>query len=201
MKSDLKKLKKVLSQTPPQDLPDTGPEDLFREAVSGVTPLTQDTVSQTPSQRLRQKRHQARSTSVNRASDRQLNATFSFSDMYEATLPAEGPVRYCRQDVPTHALKRLRRGDYYPELVLDLHGLTREAAKAELAALLFTARKENIDCVSVMHGLGKGILKQALPHYLVQHPHVMAFHQAPLEYGGQGALLVLIETAEPDLHR
>ncbi|MWP27496.1 endonuclease SmrB, partial [Escherichia coli] len=29
-----------------------------------------------------------------------------------------------------------------------------------------------------------------------QHPHVMAFHQAPKEYGGDAALLVLIEVEE-----
>jgi len=84
-------------------------------------------------------------------------------------------------------------GDYSPEMTLDLHGLTREMAKAELAALIHTARKELIDCVCVMHGFGQGVLKAALPHYLVQHPHVRAFHQAPLEYGGQAALLVLID--------
>ena len=69
-------------------------------------------------------------------------------------------------------------------------------AKLELSALLHTAHKQLIDCIGVVHGIGSGVLKKALPHLLVQHPHVMAFHQAPLEYGGQGALLILVETAE-----
>ncbi|MCP4948084.1 MAG: endonuclease SmrB, partial [Aestuariibacter sp.] len=47
------------------------------------------------------------------------------------------------------------------------------------------------------HGHGTGVLKQALPHYLIQHPQVRAFHQAPLEYGGQGALLVLLTVDSP----
>ncbi|MGK3295951.1 Smr/MutS family protein, partial [Escherichia coli] len=39
-------------------------------------------------------------------------------------------------------------------------------------------------------------LKQQTPLWLAQHPHVMAFHQAPKEYGGDAALLVLIEVEE-----
>ncbi|HFX4694346.1 TPA: Smr/MutS family protein, partial [Escherichia coli] len=39
-------------------------------------------------------------------------------------------------------------------------------------------------------------LKQQTPLWLAQHPHVMAFHQAPKEYGGDAALLVLIEVDE-----
>ena len=101
-------------------------------------------------------------------------------------------MRFCQEGESTHILKQLRRGDYSPEMTLDLHGLTREMAKSELAALIHTARKESVDCVCVMHGFGQGVLKAALPHYLVQHPHVRAFHQAPQEYGGQAALLVLI---------
>ena len=47
-----------------------------------------------------------------------------------------------------------------------------------------------------MHGIGKYILKQKAPMWLAQHPDVMAFHQAPLEFGGAGALLVLIDIPE-----
>ena len=34
------------------------------------------------------------------------------------------------------------------------------------------------------------------PLWLAQHPHIMAFHQAPKEYGGDAALLILIEVEE-----
>jgi DNA-nicking Smr family endonuclease len=33
-------------------------------------------------------------------------------------------------------------------------------------------------CACVMHGHGN-ILKQQTPLWLAQHPHIMAFHQAP----------------------
>ncbi|WP_425307082.1 endonuclease SmrB, partial [Escherichia coli] len=69
-------------------------------------------------------------------------------------------------------------------------------AKQELGALIAACRREHVFCACVMHGHGKHILKQQTPLWLAQHPHVMAFHQAPKEYGGDAALLVLIEVEE-----
>lgn len=163
----------------------------FADAMQGVTPLSQDKVEPDKQVELFKKSQQVKGKHLKHS--KQLAASFDFSDMYQAALPQEGPMRFCQNGESTHILKQLRRGDYSPEMTLDLHGLTREMAKAELAALIHTARKELIDCVCVMHGFGQGVLKAALPHYLVQHPHVRAFHQAPLEYGGQAALLVLID--------
>ena len=187
----------MADQWKPED--DDNDMSLFREAVSGIKPLSQDKI-------VHKRRHvpAKRLHSATRPDSRQqklLDASFAFSDVYQASLPHQGPMRYCRENEPTHSLKRLRRGDFYPELVLDLHGLNRENVKLELSALIYTARKELIDCVAIVHGIGSGVLKNALPHYLVQHPHVKAFHQAPLEYGGQGALLVLIETVDPGLSK
>jgi len=163
----------------------------FADAMQGVTPLSQDKVEPDKQVELFKKSQQVKGKHLKHS--KQLAASFDFSDMYQAALPQEGPMRFCQEGESTHILKQLRRGDYSPEMTLDLHGLTREMAKAELAALIHTARKELIDCVCVMHGFGQGVLKAALPHYLVQHPQVRAFHQAPLEYGGQAALLVLID--------
>ncbi|EOK1865253.1 TPA: endonuclease SmrB [Escherichia coli] len=112
---------------------------------------------------------------------------------------SEVPVKRLIQeqaDVSHFEAKKLRRGDYSPELFLDLHGLTQLQAKQELGALIAACRREHVFCACVMHGHGKHILKQQTPLWLAQHPHVMAFHQAPKEYGGDAALLVLIEVDE-----
>ena len=90
----------------------------------------------------------------------------------------------------------MRRGDFSPEIILDLHGLTQQEAKNELAALINCCKKEGLYCCSVVHGVGKHILKRQVPLWLAQHPDILAFHQAPLEFGGQGALLVLVELAD-----
>lgn len=159
----------------------------FRRAVKGIKPLKQDKVVTAKVK-----------TRIAVIKDQQklkkTHASFEFSDTFEGFIQPEGALRYCRESTPSYALKQLRRGDYNPEYVLDLHGMTRTEAKQELSALLYAAKEEHIDCVCIIHGHGKGILKQALPNYLIQHPQVLAFHQAPLEYGGQGALLVLLAT-------
>ena len=119
-----------------------------------------------------------------------------FSDEFQPLLNTEGSTKYVRPDVSHFELKKLRRGDYSPELFLDLHGLTQQQAKQELGALIAACRREHVFCACVMHGHGKHILKQQTPLWLAQHPHIMAFHQAPKEYGGDAALLILIEVEE-----
>ena len=172
---------KFKSQFPPvpaqQDTEDSDDMALFRQEIKGVAPLKQDTyVPETARPEVKIRRQQK--------THRQARASFEFSDAFEGFIPPEGALRYCRQDVPGYELKQLRRGDYSPDYIHDLHGLTKAQAKHELAALLHTAWQEHVDCVCIVHGVGSGVLKQALPHYLIQHPRVMAFHQAPLEYGG-----------------
>ncbi len=58
-------------------------------------------------------------------------------------------------------------------------GFTQQQAKQELGALIAACRREHVFCACVMHGHGKHILKQQTPLWLAQHPHIMAFHQAP----------------------
>ncbi len=164
--------------------------NLFRDLMSGTKKLTQDTIVHSP---LRKK---AREVPVKRLLQEQADASHYFSDEFQPRLATEGPTRYIREDVSHFELKKIRRGDYSPELFLDLHGLTQLQAKQELGALIAACRREHIFCACVMHGHGKHVLKQQTPLWLAQHPHVMAFHQAPKEYGGDAALLVLIEVEE-----
>jgi len=163
---------------------------LFRQLMSDTRRLKQDTVLHTPL------RASGRKITEKRALSEQADNSHYFSDEFQPLLAEEGPVRYVRADVSHYELKKLRRGDYTPEIFLDLHGLTQQQAKQELGALLAACRREHLFCASVMHGHGKHILKQQTPLWLAQHPYVMAFHQAPRLFGGDAALLVLIETEE-----
>lgn len=167
------------------------PEDsaLFRQSIQGTRQLSQDTIFQRP---FRQRSiHIAEKQYLQEQSD----ACHYFSDQFQPLLATDGPVRYLRQDVSTFELKKLRRGDYIPGLFLDLHGLTQQQAKQELGALISVCRREHISCACVMHGHGKQILKKQTPLWLAQHPHVLAFHQASKSWGGDAALLVLLESA------
>ena len=168
----------------------TDDEALFKEAIGKVKPIKVDTI------------HFAKKSGNSKTSyfdkknvkdQHKAFAQFYFSDEFEPNLNKQGPMKYVRDDVDSFEAKNLRRGFYSPDLILDLHGLDQHQAKKELAALLYACQKEHAQCICIIHGLGSRVLKNKVPHWLVQHPDVMAFHQAPLAWGGNGALLALIE--------
>jgi len=158
----------------------------FKDAIGKVKPMVQDKIAK---QNIKTKPKAA----IDKNKHVKIHAQFHFSDEFEPNLHSNGPMKYVRDDVDSFEAKNLRRGHYAPDLILDLHGLDQQQAKLEIAALLYACQKEHAQCVCIVHGLGSRILKNKVPHWLVQHPDVMAFHQAPLEWGGNGALLALIE--------
>ncbi|MBF8999503.1 MULTISPECIES: endonuclease SmrB [Vibrio] len=162
---------------------------LFKDAVKGVKKLRQDTIIQPPKRNIKQKEIRR---SVREASDND----FYFSDEFVPLLSDDGPTRYSRSDISKYELKKLRRGVYVPDVFLDMHGMTQQEAKRELGAMVAYCIRNSVHCACVQHGIGKHILKQKVPLWLAQHPEVLAFHQAPLEFGGNGALLVLLSIPE-----
>ncbi|MFT6902306.1 MAG: DNA-nicking Smr family endonuclease [Colwellia sp.] len=164
--------------------------DLFKQAIGKVKPIVQDKIAPIK-KHVQSKSLQRAKTKVN--AKKKQHAEFYFSDEFEPNLNQQGPMKYVREDVDSFEAKNLRRGQYAPDLILDLHGLDQKTAKLEIAALMYACKKEHAKCVCIVHGLGSKVLKNKVPHWLVQHPDVMAFHQAPLEWGGNGALLVLVE--------
>lgn len=162
---------------------------LFRSELGGATKLKQDTVQfkksikQTPSKSLAQK-------------NKQLEAEFYFSDDFVPNIDTHGTINYVKEGHDRFLAKQLRRGDYYPDLILDMHGMNKETAKLELASLISACKKRHVKCACIVTGIGERILKHKVPHYLVQHPDVIAMHQAPLEFGGKGAILILLDIAQ-----
>lgn len=162
---------------------------LFREAIKGTKKIKQDTF--VPKAAPRKKVNEIRELKE------KADTLFYFSDEYEPLLTEENDkVKYRREDVDPYILKQLRRGDFHPELFLDLHGLTKEMAKKELASLILACEREGIYCASIMTGYGTRALKYQIPRWLVQHPKVIALHQAPREWGGDAAILILVEQPE-----
>ncbi|MDE4017382.1 endonuclease SmrB [Glaesserella parasuis] len=162
---------------------------LFREAIKGTKKIKQDTF--VPKVEPRKKINEIRELKP------PADTLFYFSDEYEPLLTEENDkVKYRREDVDPYILKQLRRGDFHPELFLDLHGLTKENAKKELASLILACEREGIYCASIMTGYGTRALKYQIPRWLVQHPKVIALHQAPRKWGGNSAILILIEQPE-----
>lgn len=179
------------------------PETSFAELHADITPLTQDKIQPTSpnqpeqtsqiSKHIKQRKQKNQLTSTTK----QRHAEFMFSDGFEAHFPEDSALMWHQGDKRNAALmKRVRRGDFTPEYQLDCHGMTKANAKEELAALLVQAVKQDIACVSIMHGHGSGVLKRALPNYIMQYPHVVGFCQAPKQWGGQAGILVLLNVPQ-----
>ncbi|MDU0355453.1 endonuclease SmrB [Paraglaciecola aquimarina] len=166
--------------------------NLFKNEFKDIAPLKQDKI---PPQRFSSKQNwNPKQKNLRELVDfKQASAAFQFSDGFEGHFEIDAPLKYVRDSAHSHEIKRLRRGDYPPDLILDLHGYTKDDAKLEIAALIQAAQKQHIYCVQIMHGKGTYALKSAIPNWLIQHPSIIGFHQAPKEWGGQSALLVLIE--------
>ena len=98
-------------------------------------------------------------------------------------------------------MRELRRGEIEPDAEIDLHGMTRAAARAELAAALRDAIAAGHRCVLVVHGRGMRsdtgpVLRDALPAWLAETPHgasVLAFAAGEQQRGG--ATYVLLRRA------
>lgn len=108
-------------------------------------------------------------------------------------LDAAGPV-----DLDRRSWIRLRRGLYPLDARLDLHGLTQAEAHARLGAFLATAQARGNRCVLVITGRGVrhgGTLRAMTPRWLDESPNrprVLAFAQAQIQHGGEGALYILL---------
>jgi DNA-nicking Smr family endonuclease len=166
--------------------------DLFKNEFKDLAPIKQDKI---PPQRfsIKQNSGLTQKNKIDLTKIKQAVASFEFSDGFEGHFDIDQPLKYVKHGTDSHEIKRLRRGDYPPDLILDLHGVKKEEAKHEIAALIHVAQKKHVYCVSIMHGKGTYVLKKSIPNWLIQHPAVMGFHQAPKEWGGHAALLVLID--------
>ncbi|OCG00365.1 endonuclease SmrB [Gilliamella sp. wkB112] len=160
--------------------------NLFKNSIGNTKKLKQDTVIHKPIKRTPQ------SIAIQKQQHEKINTEFYFSDDYHPLLQ-EDPIRYSREDADPNEIKKLRRGFYDPEFFLDLHGLTLAEAKKEISALIAACLQERAHCACIMYGHGKNILKKQTPMWLAQHPQIICFHQAPKEFGGSAALLVLFD--------
>lgn len=125
------------------------------------------------------------------------DAPFDLSDTDEFI---EGRV----QGLDPGVVKKLRRGEFAVQGHIDLHGMTREEAKAAVDGFLRASRQAGKRCVLVVHGRGLHsrdqlpILKDALRTWLATARfarHVLAFATARPVDGGGGAIYVLLRRA------
>lgn len=104
-------------------------------------------------------------------------------------------------DLDAGVVRKLKRGEFAVQAHLDLHGLLKDEAKAELEAFLTKSRASGRRCVLVVHGRGLHskdqvpVLKEALKRWMATArfaQHVLAFATARPHDGGAGAVYVLL---------
>jgi DNA-nicking Smr family endonuclease len=117
----------------------------------------------------------------------------------ESLLLTDDGLSFRRPGLNADVVTRLRRGQWSIQAQIDLHGLRRDEARDQLAALQRLTHKGGQRCVRVVHGKGLGspgrepVLKAKAQRWLAQCREVIAFTQATGPQGGAGALVVLLE--------
>jgi len=117
----------------------------------------------------------------------------------ESLLLTDDGLSFRRPGIGPDVVTRLRRGQWTIQQQIDLHGLTREEARAALAGFVRDAHRRGQRCVRVVHGKGHGspgrqpVLKAKVQRWLAQCAEVIAFAQASGPQGGAGALIVLLD--------
>jgi DNA mismatch repair protein MutS2 len=76
---------------------------------------------------------------------------------------------------------------------LKIIGLTADDAVDRVDKFLDQAFLAGIENIRIIHGHGKGILRNAIAKFLKDHPQVDRFQLAPPEQGGAGATLVTLK--------
>jgi DNA-nicking Smr family endonuclease len=182
----------------PSDSERMGAADLFRHAVRGAAPIPEKN-------RVEPERPQPRPEPIKRSEDEAsaLRETMEAPISLEDRLEMGDEAVFLRPGMPRRALLDLRRGRWTLQGELDLHGLTREDARAALSRFLTSSLQRGVRCVRVIHGKGLGspggvsILKQLSRGWLAQREEILAFCQAGPTQGASGALLVLLRGAAP----
>lgn len=78
------------------------------------------------------------------------------------------------------------------QIKLDLHGQRAEEAIDNLDSFISSALIAGYDELIIYHGIGSGKLSKVVKDYLIEHPKVVSFDDAPPALGGFGAKIVRI---------
>jgi len=206
-KADLKILKKQLIENQKaaklaekeariQQVNDNHDQDFFREAMSGVSPLSSDRA-------YHEDNHSVAKPSAKKLQHYEEDALEihdPLSDELDVDkVEPEGTLSFCQSGIQKSVFRKLRSGQYRISDELDLHGTTIKQAKQILMYYLQETPQFESCCVRIIHGKGhrsgnkKPVLKTQVNHWLTEHERVLAFHSAKAKDGGTGAVYVLLK--------
>jgi DNA-nicking Smr family endonuclease len=95
------------------------------------------------------------------------------------------------------AKKTAKKREYY-DAKIDLHGFFEEDAIRALLAFIRKERSRGSRVLLVIHGKGRGTLKDAVLCVADTHADVLDFCAAPGRLGGEGALILRLGKSKKD---
>lgn len=171
-------------------------EDLFRAemAADRVTPIAQRPRAQLDKPR-------PRPIPVKRMEDDAAIPGELLNDTsgWDADIENGDLITFLRPGLPSEVMRKLKRGQWITQASLDLHGITVDAARSELARFLAQARHAGMRCVRIVHGKGyrspggTPVLRNKVRLSLSLRNEVLAFCDAQPADGGAGAVVVLLK--------
>ncbi len=192
--------KKAPAPPPPKVAPPVKDENLFEDEMAGVAPLAPDPrgrVGAPEASPMPRPSKVARDEAEAYASLADLvdgGGSFDISDGDEF-------IEGIAPGLDRRILKRLKKGDYALQGHVDLHGMTKEEARAAVDQFITESRAGGKRCVLIIHGRGHNskdqipILKERVKTWLERGRlarSVLAFCTARPCDGGAGAVYVLL---------
>jgi DNA-nicking Smr family endonuclease len=160
---------------------------LFRSAMGGAKPLSNDEKIQATPKPTMVKVARPEKTIKNKAHD------FEDNDYLEAC-NAESYLLYQDPSINHKIIRKLRQGQYNAEATLDLHGCTVQEAAQLTSNFLNGCSEQSIRSALVIHGKGKNArIKTQLASWLNGHHQILAYCTAQPKHGGTGALYLLLK--------
>ena len=113
------------------------------------------------------------------------------------SVQGEAFISYKHASISDKILRKLRKGQYNVEAILDLHGMSVERAKSAVSQFIQSCQQSDIRVLLIIHGKGhhsrEPVLKNKLNAWLRNLDVVLAFCSAAISHGSRGAVYVLLK--------
>lgn len=182
---------------------ETDPHRLFLQAVGTITPLANNNRAEVPRPRPIPKPRPRPKAEPREPAETAPTAPArrpGLSDHALASLQERDDGSFLRPGLASRTLADLRKGRWGVQGELDLHGYNRDEAREVLARFLASSLRQGRRGLRIIHGKGlgspggDGVLKHLSRAWLAQREEILAFCPAPERDGGDGALLVLLQS-------
>lgn len=171
--------------------------EIFHAAMSGTAPLKQK------KNRIPRVSSPPRKPSIKKFHPSFEEDNFNFDESLDLPfLKGEELMSFKQSGIANKILRKLSKGQYNVDAILDLHGKTIEEARIAVESFLKRCLRDELRVALIIHGKGRKtrmpILKNKLNHWLRQINSVLAFCSASPSNGDKGAIYVLLKRSRKE---